>query len=119
MQESFTFAQGLPLAGKWLATLVATAVWLFVCYVVWQKPKAASHPEIPAQVSSAAKSDAQASSAAAEQAATPRQYQPKRVKKPRDKPAATAPVVSVGNVSSQNQTGGVTAGYVGSVDQAK
>ena len=72
-----TFAQSLPLGGKVLATLVVTAVWFFVCYAIWQKPRAATSTE------------------------------------------TRAPTVSVGDVSSQNQTGGVTAGYIGDAGQKK
>jgi hypothetical protein len=117
VQDSFTFAQNLPLAGKALATLVATAVWLFVCYAVWQKPKAATHHEAAAQFSSPAKPNVQGGRATVEPAVNSKRDPHNRARKPKDEPAATPPVVSVGDVSSQNQTGGVTAGYVGNVDQ--
>lgn len=117
MQDSFTFAQGLPLAGKVLATIVVSAVWIFVCYAIWQKPKAGHPAETSSQVSPAVKPSVKSNTATKKPVTASDQRKVERGAKPkREQPANTA-VVSVGNVSSQNQTGGVTAAYVSEVNQ--
>ena len=114
MPEIFAFAQSLPWAGKLLAIVVVTTIWLFVCYAILQRPKPASHIETPAQASSASRLNTQVASEVPDLAAGPKRQRAKRAREPRQDRSAT---VSIGDVSSQNQTGGVTAGYIDKVDQ--
>lgn len=95
------FLSGLPPIPKIIASLIVVGIAAVILFMMWQpQPKAA-----PASLNFPEAS-----------AATPIENPSEPAKVHKQEPSEPKSV-QIGNVSSTNQSGGVTAGYIGSLDQ--
>ena len=113
-------ARGLTASGKFIASGVVVLISILLLILIWQSPKKAGS-ETP--TASTVETDAQVAQSTTGN--TPERSvesaQPRIARRRTTRPIASElteqPRVNVGDVTSHNQSGGVTAGSVGSVTQ--
>ena len=129
MKDFVVVLQGLPIPVKLAVALtvcVAAGIFLFI---VFQSPIAnpqasAGEPPFagrPDPIDSKSQNKPSAAAAVALLPKIPRSKKRTRsaspsVVQPAKSPSADEPTISVGNVTSNQQSGGITAGYVGKVE---
>lgn len=123
MIEILNAAQGLTTGGKSLISVVVLSISVTLLFLLWQSPKSDSLKASPVPTTTPRASLAGAPVLRERPDAATRRSPVNKTKpsaktlKPVAEASAEHEKPEIGNVTSNNQSGGITAGYIGSVRQ--